>query len=67
MNWCYENFIVYRSMTRARDVRDQLVGLCERAEVELQSNPNPGDILPIQKVILISHDFIVSTINQLCY
>ncbi|CAG8596500.1 11638_t:CDS:2, partial [Diversispora eburnea] len=39
-------------MTRARDVRDQLVGLCERAEVELKPNPNSGDLLlPIQKVI----------------
>ncbi|RHZ81211.1 hypothetical protein Glove_123g207 [Diversispora epigaea] len=52
MNWCYENFIVYRSMTRARDVRDQLVGLCERAEVELKPNPNSGDLLPIQKSIV---------------
>ncbi|CAG8558140.1 445_t:CDS:10, partial [Racocetra fulgida] len=31
------------------NVRDQLVGLCERAEVDLKSNPNPGDIVPIQK------------------
>ncbi|CAG8463709.1 8740_t:CDS:10 [Cetraspora pellucida] len=36
----------------ARDVRDQLVGLCERAEVDLTSNPNPGDIVPIQKSIV---------------
>ncbi|RIA90734.1 P-loop containing nucleoside triphosphate hydrolase protein [Glomus cerebriforme] len=49
LNWCHENFIVYRSMTRARDVRDQLVGLCERTEVKLESNPNPADIVPIQK------------------
>ncbi|RIB04006.1 P-loop containing nucleoside triphosphate hydrolase protein [Gigaspora rosea] len=52
MNWCYENFVVYRSMSRARDVRDQLVGLCERAEVDLESNPNPGDLVPIQKSIV---------------
>ncbi|CAG8599593.1 5381_t:CDS:2, partial [Diversispora eburnea] len=38
-------------MTRTRDVRDQIVGLCERAEVELKPNPNSGDLLPIQKVI----------------
>ncbi|CAG8442898.1 18870_t:CDS:10 [Acaulospora morrowiae] len=52
MGWCYENFVVYRSMARARDVRDQLAGLCERAEVDLESNPNPGDIVPIQKSIV---------------
>ena len=33
--WCYENYIQARSMTRARDVRDQFAGLCERVELEL--------------------------------
>jgi pre-mRNA-splicing factor ATP-dependent RNA helicase DHX16 len=38
MQWCYENFIQHRSMKRARDVRDQLVGLCERVEIPIVSN-----------------------------
>ncbi|XP_066934272.1 pre-mRNA-splicing factor ATP-dependent RNA helicase DHX16-like [Clytia hemisphaerica] len=38
--WCYENFIQFRSMRRARDVRDQLVGLMERVEIELTSSPH---------------------------
>jgi pre-mRNA-splicing factor ATP-dependent RNA helicase DHX16 len=33
MNWCYENFIQYKSLVRARDVRDQIKGLCERVEI----------------------------------
>uniref|UniRef100_A0A673A1E1 RNA helicase n=1 Tax=Sphaeramia orbicularis TaxID=375764 RepID=A0A673A1E1_9TELE len=33
--WCYENFIQFRSMRRARDVRDQLEGLMDRIEVEV--------------------------------
>ncbi|XP_037082662.1 LOW QUALITY PROTEIN: pre-mRNA-splicing factor ATP-dependent RNA helicase DHX16-like [Pollicipes pollicipes] len=33
--WCYENFIQYRSMKRARDVRDQLASMMERIEVPL--------------------------------
>ena len=37
--WCYENYIQYRSMKRARDIRDQLEGLLERVEIELVSNP----------------------------
>ncbi|XP_025832794.1 pre-mRNA-splicing factor ATP-dependent RNA helicase DHX16 [Agrilus planipennis] len=37
--WCYENFIQYRSMKRARDVREQLVGLMQRVEIEMVSNP----------------------------
>ncbi|WAR30568.1 DHX16-like protein [Mya arenaria] len=37
--WCFENFIQFRSMKRARDVRDQLEGLMERVEIEVHSNP----------------------------
>lgn len=36
-HWCYENFIQHRSMKRARDVREQLVGLMQRVEMELVS------------------------------
>eukprot|EP00479_Gromia_sphaerica_P010759 TRINITY_DN504_c0_g1_i2.p1 TRINITY_DN504_c0_g1~~TRINITY_DN504_c0_g1_i2.p1 ORF type:complete len:328 (-),score=53.85 TRINITY_DN504_c0_g1_i2:356-1339(-) len=39
--WCYENFVQVKSMRRAQDVREQLEGLLERVEVELQSNPDP--------------------------
>ncbi|KAF0492557.1 HA2-domain-containing protein [Gigaspora margarita] len=42
----------YQSMSRARDVCDQLVGLCKCAEVDLKSNPNPGDLISIQKSIV---------------
>ena len=47
--WCFENFIQYRSMRRARDVRDQLEGLMERVEIELTSNPS--DTVNIRKAI----------------
>lgn len=46
--WCYENFIQFRSMRRARDVRDQLEGLMDRIEVEVLSCQ--GDNVPIRKV-----------------
>jgi pre-mRNA-splicing factor ATP-dependent RNA helicase DHX16 len=36
--WCYENFVQVRSMKRARDIRDQLVALLERVEIELKSD-----------------------------
>eukprot|EP01127_Copromyxa_protea_P017583 TRINITY_DN5380_c0_g1_i1.p1 TRINITY_DN5380_c0_g1~~TRINITY_DN5380_c0_g1_i1.p1 ORF type:complete len:1028 (-),score=194.31 TRINITY_DN5380_c0_g1_i1:35-3118(-) len=42
--WCYENFVQHKSLVRAHDVRDQLVGLCERVEIPLQSNPDSEDI-----------------------
>eukprot|EP01122_Echinamoeba_exundans_P012218 TRINITY_DN5056_c0_g1_i1.p1 TRINITY_DN5056_c0_g1~~TRINITY_DN5056_c0_g1_i1.p1 ORF type:complete len:1044 (+),score=244.51 TRINITY_DN5056_c0_g1_i1:328-3132(+) len=43
--WCYENFIQFRSMSRARDVRDQLVGLLERVEIPLVSSEDTDSIL----------------------
>ncbi|XP_033123605.1 pre-mRNA-splicing factor ATP-dependent RNA helicase DHX16-like [Anneissia japonica] len=47
--WCFENFIQHRSMKRARDVRDQLVGLMER--VEIPSSSNPQDTIAIRKAV----------------
>lgn len=47
-NWCYENYIQHRSLRRARDVRDQLIGLMERVEMELVSNPT--ETVNIRKV-----------------
>ncbi len=37
-HWCFENFVQLRSMKRARDIRDQLVGLMERVEIEMVSD-----------------------------
>ncbi|KAJ1902145.1 hypothetical protein LPJ66_000234 [Kickxella alabastrina] len=51
MQWCYENFIQYRSMCRARDLRDQIIGLMERVEIIPEANPNPGDTEPIRKAL----------------
>lgn len=39
LQWCYENYVQVRSLNRARDIREQLEGLCERVEVEISSNP----------------------------
>lgn len=35
--WAKENFLQQRSLTRARDVRDQLAKLCDRVEVTLST------------------------------
>ncbi|KAG9131220.1 hypothetical protein Leryth_006078 [Lithospermum erythrorhizon] len=47
--WCYENYIQFRSMKRARDIRDQLQGLLER--VEIQTSSNSQDFDAIKKAI----------------
>ena len=38
--WTYENFVNIRELKRARDIRDQLVGLMDRVEITLASDPS---------------------------
>jgi pre-mRNA-splicing factor ATP-dependent RNA helicase DHX16 len=49
--WCYENFIQYRSMQKAKSIRDQLINLMERTEVTLIPNSDPGNTAPIRKAL----------------
>ncbi|EME42751.1 hypothetical protein DOTSEDRAFT_26302 [Dothistroma septosporum NZE10] len=48
--WARENFLQQRSLTRARDVRDQLAKLCDRVEVTL-STCGASNLPPIQRSI----------------
>lgn len=43
VQWCYENFVQQRTMKTARDIREQLVKLLERVEIEPTSNVNDMD------------------------
>jgi pre-mRNA-splicing factor ATP-dependent RNA helicase DHX16 len=58
-----ENFLQFKSLGRVRDIRDQLAGLCERVEVVIESNPSPGDIVPIQKALTSGYFF--NTVSDL--
>lgn len=49
--WSKENFLQQRSLTRARDVKDQILALCERVEVTV-SSCGQNEVVPIQKAIL---------------
>ncbi|KAI1623009.1 adenosinetriphosphatase [Exophiala viscosa] len=50
--WARENFLQQRSLTRARDVRDQLARLCDRVEVDAgKSCGGSTNIEPVQKAI----------------
>ncbi len=60
--WCYENFIQYRSMKRARDIRDQLEGLLERVEIELVSNP--AETVNIRKAITAGYFYHTSRMSK---
>ena len=46
--WARENYLQQRSLTRARDVRDQLAKLCDRVEVTITTT-GAQDLVPIQK------------------
>eukprot|EP00804_Cyclotella_cryptica_P029443 CCRYP_011272-RB/>CCRYP_011272-RB protein AED:0.27 eAED:0.27 QI:368/1/1/1/1/1/11/21/1195 len=48
--WCFENFVQIRNMRKARDVREQLEGLCERVEVDF-SISDPDNIESILKAV----------------
>uniref|UniRef100_A0A8C7Y886 Pre-mRNA-splicing factor ATP-dependent RNA helicase DHX16 n=1 Tax=Oryzias sinensis TaxID=183150 RepID=A0A8C7Y886_9TELE len=60
--WCYENFIQFRSMRRARDVRDQLEGLMERIEVEVVSCQ--GENVPIRKAVTAGYFYHTARLSK---
>ncbi|KAK7712032.1 hypothetical protein SLS57_007907 [Botryosphaeria dothidea] len=49
--WAKENFLQQKSLSRARDVRDQLARLCDRVEVEI-SSCGANDLHPIMKSLV---------------
>ena len=50
--FCLENFLQPKTLGRVRDIRDQLLHLCERVELVPESNPNSADLTGIQKAIV---------------
>lgn len=49
--WAKENFLQQKSLSRARDVRDQLARLCDRVEVTITSC-GANDLHPIMKSLV---------------
>lgn len=47
--WCMENFVQPKVLSRVRDVRDQLAQLCDRVEIVPESNRDASDLVPIMK------------------
>ena len=62
VQWCFENFIQHRSMTRARDIRDQLVNLLERVDIPLTSNSN--DTIAIRKAVTAGFFYHTSKLQK---
>uniref|UniRef100_A0A0N5AH93 RNA helicase n=1 Tax=Syphacia muris TaxID=451379 RepID=A0A0N5AH93_9BILA len=59
--WCAENFIQYRTMKKARDIRDQLEGLLEKVEIEQKSSK---DSVAIRKAILSGYFYNCSKLDS---
>lgn len=60
--WCMENYIQYRSLVRARDVREQLASLMERVEIELKSDPT--DSVAIRKSFTAGYFYHVARLSK---
>jgi pre-mRNA-splicing factor ATP-dependent RNA helicase DHX16 len=61
--WCFENYTQLRSMKKARDIRDQLEGLCERVEVDPTLSA-PDDIDAILKAITSGFFYNVAKLGR---
>jgi pre-mRNA-splicing factor ATP-dependent RNA helicase DHX16 len=62
--FCYEQFLQFKSLSRARDIRDQLAGLCERVEIVIEANPNSNDVTPVQKAILSGYFYNSASLQK---
>lgn len=60
--WCYENFIQYRSMKRARDVREQLINLMQRVEIDMVSGL--PETMNIRKSITAGYFYHVARLSK---
>jgi len=61
--WCIENFVQVRSIRRARDIREQLEGLCERVEID-HNVSKPDDLDAILKAITAGFFYNVARLGR---
>ncbi|KAG2382425.1 hypothetical protein C9374_005627 [Naegleria lovaniensis] len=61
VTWCQQHFIQERSMLRAKKIREQLVQLMERVEMEMLSNPQDSEA--IRKAITCGFFYNVATLE----
>lgn len=62
--WAKENFVQQRSLTRARDVRDQLSKLCERILDGLSSCGGISNMQPILRAITAAYFLNAARMNR---
>jgi pre-mRNA-splicing factor ATP-dependent RNA helicase DHX16 len=62
--WCFENYVQVRSMKRARDIRDQLEGLCDRVEVDATVSCGENETDPILKAVTAGFFYNVAKLGR---
>ncbi|KAF8192739.1 mRNA splicing factor RNA helicase [Mycena galopus ATCC 62051] len=62
--FCDERFVQFRSLSRAREIRGQLVRLCERVGVSVGVSANARDIVGIQKAIAAGYFYNTATLQS---
>ncbi|KAJ7699384.1 P-loop containing nucleoside triphosphate hydrolase protein [Mycena rosella] len=62
--FCYEQFIQFKSINRACDIRDQLAHLCARAELVVRGNPNSADNTPIKKSLTAGYFYNTAALQR---
>jgi pre-mRNA-splicing factor ATP-dependent RNA helicase DHX16 len=63
--WCFENFVQVKSMKKARDIREQLEGLCERVEIDHNVSTRPDqDMDAILKAITSGFFYNIARLSR---
>lgn len=63
ITWCKEVFVQYRSLQRARLVREQIEQLCERVDIPM-SSVGASDPVPILKALLAGYFSHTATLSR---
>ncbi|CAB9514499.1 splicing factor ATP-dependent RNA helicase-like protein cdc28 [Seminavis robusta] len=61
--WCMENFVQLRTIRKARDIREQLEGLCERVEIDPAVSVD-GEVEPPMKAITAGFFYNVARLGR---
>lgn len=63
--WCFENYVQVKSMKKARDIREQLEGLCERVEIDFSiSTPPDRDMDATLKAVTSGFFYNVAKLSR---
>lgn len=62
--WCFENYVQVKSMKKARDIREQLEGLCDRVEIDHTISCPDEDISSVLKSITAGFFYNIAKLGR---